>query len=68
MRVTLTVTVPPVPSDVPVISPVSGLMLIQLGFCVSENFSGSIFQNLAPGLGLAPSLLVKSPSERMAFT
>src|SRR5438552_3568425 len=51
--------VPPVPSDVPVISPVSGLTLIQLGFCVSENFSGSIFQNLVPGFGLAPSRLLE---------
>jgi len=62
------IPVPPVPSDVPVISPVSALMLIQLGFCASENFRGSIFQNLAPGFGLAASLLVRSPRERMALT
>lgn len=56
------------PVHVPVISPVSALMPIQPGFCVSENFRGSIFQNLAPGFGLAASLLVRSPKERMAWT
>ena len=40
---------------VPVISLVSGWMVIQAGFCVSANFKGSIFQNRVPALGRAGS-------------
>jgi hypothetical protein len=45
-------------------------MLIQAGFWVSANFSGSIFQKLDPGFGFASSLLVRSPiavSSQVAF-